>query len=82
MRRIAILLTLVVLLVGFVFVIGCESNSTSAKATGEQEVIQASAYSEDADAMNVCDKDKTGCSKEASCSKASSCPMEASSCSK
>jgi len=76
MRRISILLTIVVMLAGFVFVIGCESSSTSAKATGEQEVIQASAYAEGAEAMKACEP---GCDKEPStCPKADSgCPKAA-----
>jgi hypothetical protein len=81
-----ILLTLIVILAGLVFIIGCKSDGASAKEAGEQEVIQASAYAEGAEAVKACgegcdkpccDKDKSSCPKEAS-----GCPKAASGCSK
>ncbi|MHC4131908.1 MAG: hypothetical protein ACYSSP_01440 [Planctomycetota bacterium] len=77
MKRIAILVTLIVMLGGFVFVIGCESGS--AKATAEDEVIQASAYAEGAEAVKACDP---GCDKPCCDKDPSSCPKAASGCPK
>ncbi|MHC4271579.1 MAG: hypothetical protein ACYST2_04625 [Planctomycetota bacterium] len=83
MKRIVILTALVLMLVGLALTVGCEN---SAKVTAGDEVIQASAYAEGAEAVNTCgegcekpccDKDKSTCPKAAS-----GCPKAASGCSK
>ncbi|MHC4266076.1 MAG: hypothetical protein ACYSUK_09100 [Planctomycetota bacterium] len=78
MKRIAILVTLVVMLAGFALTVGCEN---TAKVTADDEVIQASAYAEGAEAVKACTPgcDKPCCDKDPStCPKATSgCPKEA-----
>ncbi|MHC4758254.1 MAG: hypothetical protein ACYTE8_06330 [Planctomycetota bacterium] len=79
MKRIVILAALFVMLVGFAFVVGCDSGS--ATATSGDEVIQASAYAEGGEAVKACGEgcDKPCCDKDPStCPKAAAgCPKEA-----
>jgi hypothetical protein len=76
MKRIVILTTLVLMLTGFALIVGCEKN---AKVTAGDEVIQASAYAEGAEAATTCSEacDKPCCDKDKS-----TCPKAASGCTK
>jgi hypothetical protein len=78
MKEKAILAVVIVILVGFIFITGCDKGS-SAKMTTEPEVIQASAYAENGEAVKAC---SPGCEKPCCDKDPSNCPKAASGCPK